>query len=253
MNTVLDDNMTLCLSNGQRIKLRPQMRMLFEVMDLAVASPATVSRCGMVYLTPDNLGWLPFVQTWMETKFPDEEVLSNELKVYVIETFQATVDLAIEKIRSNFNELIKTDNLQLVKSMCNFLEVFLNPERGFNAVDAKQKKKDLDSFMGFSFAWGLGGALDERSKDYFDTVVKDCYKTAQFPNQFTVFDYYYDIRAKDRTGSQAWKPWDVKVDKFEYVKDMSFFDMMVPTADTYKHRYCLEQLLSVQKPVFFTG
>jgi dynein heavy chain len=58
---------------------------------------------------------------------------------------------------------------------------------------------------------------------------------------------------KDRSGSQAWKPWDVKVDKFEYVKDMSFFDMMVPTADTYKHRYCLEQLLSVQKPVFFTG
>lgn len=182
MNTVLDDNMTLCLSNGQRIKLRPQMRMLFEVMDLAVASPATVSRCGMVYLTPDNLGWLPFVQTWMETKFEGEDVLSNELKVYIIETFQATIDIAIEKIRANFTELIKTDNLQLVKSMCNFLEVFLNPERGFNAVDAKQKKKDLDSFMGFSFAWGLGGALDERSKDYFDTVVKDCYKTAQFPN-----------------------------------------------------------------------
>jgi hypothetical protein len=45
---------------------------------------------------------------------------------------------------------------------------------------------------------------------------------------------------KDRSGSLAWKPWDVKVEKFEYVKDMSFFDMMVPTADTYKHRYCLE-------------
>lgn len=124
--------------------------------------------------------------------------------------------------------------------MCNFLEVFLKPESGFNATEAKAKRKDLDCCMAFSFTWGLGGALDERSKDYFDTVVKDCFKTAQFPNQFTVFDYYYDLKAKEKT----WKPWDVKVDKFEFQKDMSFFDMMVPTADTYKHRYCLETLLS---------
>ena len=31
MNTVLDDNCTLCLSNGERVKLRQEMRMLFEV------------------------------------------------------------------------------------------------------------------------------------------------------------------------------------------------------------------------------
>lgn len=35
MNTVLDDNMTLCLSCGERIKLRPEMRMIFEVDDLS--------------------------------------------------------------------------------------------------------------------------------------------------------------------------------------------------------------------------
>jgi len=57
MNSVLDDSMTLCLANSERIKLINELRMLFEVNDLSVASPATVSRCGMVYMTSDDLGW----------------------------------------------------------------------------------------------------------------------------------------------------------------------------------------------------
>ena len=68
MNTVLDDNMTLCLANSERIKLRSVLRMLFEVSDLAVASPATVSRCGMVYLSHDDLGWMAYVESWMLRK-----------------------------------------------------------------------------------------------------------------------------------------------------------------------------------------
>ena len=48
MNTVLDDNKMLCLANSERIKLNNTIHMVFEVQDLAVASPATVSRLNLI-------------------------------------------------------------------------------------------------------------------------------------------------------------------------------------------------------------
>ena len=121
MNTVLDDNKMLCLANSERIKLNNTMHMLFEVQDLAVASPATVSRygsyadqqcfdfkmlfggqyprvqsftvfvcvcfrCGMVYMDPYELGWRPYVKSWMQrtcTKMKDETKVSTCYRVYV--------------------------------------------------------------------------------------------------------------------------------------------------------------------------
>lgn len=69
--------------------------MLFEVFDLQYASPATISRCGMVYVDPKNLGYTPFYETWLRKKFDDYgETMRDSLK----ELFQKYVPPIMDRI-----------------------------------------------------------------------------------------------------------------------------------------------------------
>ena len=69
MNSVMDDNRLLTLPNGERIRLQPHCSMICETFDLQYASPATISRCGMVWVDPKNLGYRPYYEKWVRTRF----------------------------------------------------------------------------------------------------------------------------------------------------------------------------------------
>lgn len=51
MNSVMDDNRLLTLASNERIPLKPHMRMIFEIRDLRFATPATVSRAGILFIS----------------------------------------------------------------------------------------------------------------------------------------------------------------------------------------------------------
>ena len=47
--------------------------------------------------------------------------------------------------------------------------------------------------------------------------------------------------------------WERIVPKFQYNKEMPFFEMLVPTVDTVRFGYLLEKLLAVNRSVLYTG
>uniref|UniRef100_A0A914LSV8 ATPase dynein-related AAA domain-containing protein n=1 Tax=Meloidogyne incognita TaxID=6306 RepID=A0A914LSV8_MELIC len=55
LNSVLDDNRLLTLPSGERIQFGPNVNFIFECVDLSHASPATISRVGMILLSREDL------------------------------------------------------------------------------------------------------------------------------------------------------------------------------------------------------
>ena len=123
MNTVLDDNMTLWLSNGERIRLKSEMKMNFEWDNLEMASPATVSRCGMIYVPPEAWKWNLEVYEWINKELTGERY-TDKTKHIIRSLFENRIDGVFELFEKySFKEPIPTVKNNLVKSMMILISV----------------------------------------------------------------------------------------------------------------------------------
>jgi len=94
--------------------------MLFEVQDLSVASPATVSRCGMVYLSFDNLDWSLYVKSWL-SKIDFKE----NHKEFIFNLFHKTLEKAFAK-KKKLYEPFPTTLIQVATNMCSIFQSIKN-------------------------------------------------------------------------------------------------------------------------------
>ncbi|GAA6230347.1 dynein heavy chain 6, axonemal-like [Lates japonicus] len=248
MNTVLDDNKMLCLANSERIKLTPSIHMVFEVQDLAVASPATVSRCGMVYIDPDELKWMPYVQTWISglgAKLPDR------VHTYLLELFERYVEKGLQFVLKRCTQVIRQVDISKVTTLCFLLEALL---LGKGGPDLKMDSKLLNSVLCqtfiFCYLWAVGGNLSSTHWDAFDSFVREQFEdnsNAKLPKYGTMWSVYMNFNHK------RLEPWENIIPSFSYNKEQPFFEMLVPTTDTVRYGYLMEKLLSVRRSVLFTG
>ncbi|XP_069942834.1 cytoplasmic dynein 2 heavy chain 1 isoform X1 [Cherax quadricarinatus] len=68
LNSVLDDNRLLTMPSGERIQFGPNVNFLFETDDLSSASPATISRMGMIFLSDEDTNIHAVVNAWLESQ-----------------------------------------------------------------------------------------------------------------------------------------------------------------------------------------
>lgn len=71
LNSVLDDNRLLTMPNGERIQLGKNVNFIFETDSLIHASPATISRLGVIYLSERTYDIQDLFNSWYLNLDPD--------------------------------------------------------------------------------------------------------------------------------------------------------------------------------------
>ncbi|KAL2297572.1 hypothetical protein Nmel_016116 [Mimus melanotis] len=218
LNTVMDDNKVLTLASNERIPLNPSMRLLFEISHLHTATPATVSRAGILYINPSDLGWNAPVSSWIDRR----EVQSERANLTIL--FDKYLPVCLDTLRTRFKKIIPIPEQSMVQMLCYLLECLLTEDN----TPADCPKELYELYFVFAAVWAFGGSMfQDQLVDYrveFSKWWVAEFKTIKFPSQGTVFDFYVDPETK------KFEPWSKLIPQFEYDPEVPLqpWTMMVP-------------------------
>ncbi|EDQ84751.1 uncharacterized protein MONBRDRAFT_39136 [Monosiga brevicollis MX1] len=260
MNTVLDDNKKLCLMSGEIIAMSAQMNLIFEPQDLLVASPATVSRCGMIYLEPHKLGWEPSLESWL-SDLPTSLAGDDGHAGYLRELFTWLMNPVLKFVRLQLRLFVPTSSVHLARTAIRVLDCLLDPWRSEAPPSDAQTSAQLEALFVFAITWGVGGQLVGADRPKFDEFVRAALlgnsdvvtkpktiklgKSSIPPERGLLHDFVF------RDGS--WAHWNDLIETLDIPDDATPNGIIVPTIDTVRQRFFLQQHLDHQVPILFVG
>ncbi|KAF3707583.1 Dynein heavy chain 3, axonemal Axonemal beta dynein heavy chain 3 [Channa argus] len=238
MNTVLDDNKKLCLMSGEIIQMSPKMSLIFEPADLEQASPATVSRCGMIYMEPQQLGWAPLKDSYINTL---PESLSAEHKELIVDLFDWLVQPCLDFIERECHFVVQTSPIHLAYSLMKLYTCLLAVWTIGGTITGDSRKK-FDIF----YRALIMGMADEHPRPKSIKLKK----TDIFPERGTVYDYFFK---KDGQGQ-----WNLWIDSFTNQDNIipaeaKVSDLIIPTNETARQLFFLHTYLAHEIPMLFLG
>uniref|UniRef100_A0A8B9SHL9 Cytoplasmic dynein 2 heavy chain 1 n=1 Tax=Anas platyrhynchos TaxID=8839 RepID=A0A8B9SHL9_ANAPL len=167
LNSVLDDNKLLTMPSGERIQFGSNVNFIFETHDLSCASPATISRMGMIFLSDEDIDLNSLIKSWLRSQ--PEEYRYN-LENWIGDYFEKAL-----------NWVVKQNDFVVETSLVGTVMNGLSHLRGCT---------DHGQFI-INLLRGLGGNLNMRSRQEF---AKEIFTWAQEspPNPRKPLDTYYD-------------------------------------------------------------
>uniref|UniRef100_H2ZG63 Uncharacterized protein n=1 Tax=Ciona savignyi TaxID=51511 RepID=H2ZG63_CIOSA len=244
LNSVLDDNKTLTLANG-RIPMAPSCKIIFEPHNIDNASPATVSRNGMVYMSSSILNWNPILTAWLKGK---PAIMCDVLMLAFEGPFVAV---------HRFVETSLTAKMEVLE--CMYVQQALLIMQGLLPDSEEIKnvgKSHLERLFVFCVMWSLGALLELSDREKMEQFI---YKYAKDNGGLdlpkltpggdeSMFEYLV-------SSTGEWEHWSKHVSTYDYPSDSTpeYLSILVPNVDNVRMDYLMHTVMKQEKAVLLIG